>query len=244
MTRCRGRRRRGVLEPVLPASRRARGRQTMVRSPSPRSIDVDAPAVHSTQRWCARQSTSEPAATTWPGGGRQAVDGRSGAADARAGIAEVAAPYGRFDSRRGRARHRDRIARPAMRIAIDIDSTLHHYWDVLSRRRQAPLRHRAALRGAVHWGITRLRPSSSRVCVDETPRRRGDPRGRPYPGAVETVNRWHAAGTSSTSPATAPTHCHHGDRRRWLRRHRPRLRRAVLLVRQGRAAAARSASTC
>lgn len=81
-----------------------------------------------------------------------------------------------------------------MRIAIDVDSTLHHYWDVLSdaalRRFGVDLPYEEQF----DWGITRLRPDQLSVCIAET---HGDAviaAGRPYPGAVETVNAWHEAG--------------------------------------------------
>jgi hypothetical protein len=81
-----------------------------------------------------------------------------------------------------------------MRIAIDIDSTLHHYWDILAAACPPPLRRRAAYEDQVTWGITRLRPSSSRVCVEETHGEAAIAAARPYPGAVETVNAWAEAG--------------------------------------------------
>ena len=122
-----------------------------------------------------------------------------------------------------------------MRIAIDIDSTLHHYWDVLSdaaRRRfgidlpyeeQFDLGHHAA----------EARAARS-VCIDETHSDAAILAGRPYPGAVETVNAWHEAG---------PLHPHHQPPRTSARTRPPSagcdeiglpLRRALLLLRQGR----------
>ena len=104
-----------------------------------------------------------------------------------------------------------------MRIAIDIDSTLHHYWDVLSdaaRRRfgvDLPYELQAT------WGITRLRREQLAVCVAETHSDEVILAGEPYPHAVETVNRWHAAGhfihiTSHRDPAA------HDATARWLER--------------------------
>ena len=49
------------------------------------------------------------------------------------------------------------------------------------RRRQAPLRHRAALRPPVHLGDQPPAQEQLRVCVDETALRRGDPAGRALP---------------------------------------------------------------
>lgn len=77
-----------------------------------------------------------------------------------------------------------------MRIAIDIDSTLHHYWDTLSeiavRRFGIDLPYEEQLT----WGITRLKPEQLRVCIEESHTDERILAGRPYPGAVETVRRW------------------------------------------------------
>jgi uncharacterized HAD superfamily protein len=81
-----------------------------------------------------------------------------------------------------------------MRIAIDIDSTLHHYWDVLSevsvRRFGVELPYEEQLT----WGITRLRPEQLALCIEESHSDQHIIAGTPYPGAVETVRRWHADG--------------------------------------------------
>jgi uncharacterized protein len=102
-----------------------------------------------------------------------------------------------------------------MRIAIDVDSTLHHYWDVLSD---------AALRrfgvdlpyGEQYtWGITRLKPEQLALVIAETHSDAVILAGRPYPGAVETVRAWHEAGhyihVTSHRAATA-----HDATARWL----------------------------
>jgi hypothetical protein len=44
------------------------------------------------------------------------------------------------------------------------------------------------------WGITRLKPEQLRCVIDETHADAAILAGRPYPGAVETVNAWAAAG--------------------------------------------------
>lgn len=81
-----------------------------------------------------------------------------------------------------------------MRIAIDIDSTLHHYWDRLSdaalRRFGIDLPYDEQL----DWGITRLRPDQLRLCIEETHCKEAILAGEPYPGAVETVARWRSEG--------------------------------------------------
>ena len=90
-----------------------------------------------------------------------------------------------------------------MRIALDIDSTLHHYWDQLAgvaQRRYGvalPYEHQHT------WGITELAADDLAACVAEThePRRCWPPtltraRSRPWPAGTPPA-------TSSTSPATA-----------------------------------------
>ena len=103
-----------------------------------------------------------------------------------------------------------------MRIAIDIDSTLHHYWDqfaAAAKRRfgvELPYADQA-------WEIERLRPQQVRACVAET---HDDDRilaAEPYPDAVETIRAWHEAGhfihiTSHRRPGA------HDATARWLER--------------------------
>jgi hypothetical protein len=94
------------------------------------------------------------------------------------------------------------------RIAIDIDSTLHHYWDLLQRV--------AAERYGVHlpyeeqrdWGITALERDALVRCVEETHSDENILAAEPYPGAVEAVRAWHDSGhfihiTSHRRPAAA-----------------------------------------
>jgi uncharacterized protein len=77
-----------------------------------------------------------------------------------------------------------------MRIAIDIDSTLHHYWDRLSdaalRRFGIDLPYEEQL----DWGITRLRPDQLRLCIEETHCSEAILAGEPYPDAATIVTRW------------------------------------------------------
>lgn len=81
-----------------------------------------------------------------------------------------------------------------MRIAIDIDSTLHHYWDVLSDAAQRRFGVDLPYEEQFDWGITRLKPEQLTCCIDETHSDAKILASRPYPGAVETVNAWAAAG--------------------------------------------------
>ena len=83
---------------------------------------------------------------------------------------------------------------PAVRIALDIDSTLHHYWDQLAQ--VARRRYGVALpyEEQLTWGITALDPEQLAVCIEETHGEELVLGAEPYPGAVETVARWHAEG--------------------------------------------------
>jgi len=80
-----------------------------------------------------------------------------------------------------------------MRIGIDIDSTLHHYWDQFEAA--AKRRFGVALpSGQQQWHIDRLRPEQVRACIAETHREEQILAAEPYPGAVESVRAWHDAG--------------------------------------------------
>jgi len=81
-----------------------------------------------------------------------------------------------------------------MRIAIDIDSTLHHYWDVLSEVSLRRFGVELPYEEQFSWGITRLRPEQLALCIEESHCDERILAGRPYPGAVETVRRWHEEG--------------------------------------------------
>jgi uncharacterized protein len=81
-----------------------------------------------------------------------------------------------------------------MNIAIDIDSTLHHYWDQLSDAAQRRFGIALPYEDQVTWGITLLRPEQVRACVAETHTEARVMEAEPYPGAVEAVSAWHAAG--------------------------------------------------
>jgi uncharacterized protein len=101
-----------------------------------------------------------------------------------------------------------------VRIAIDIDSTLHHYWDqfeaAAKRRFGVELPYEDQL-----WHIDRLRPEQVKACVEETHSEAQILAAEPYPSAVETVRAWKQAGhfihiTSHRDTAA------HGATARWL----------------------------
>jgi uncharacterized protein len=81
-----------------------------------------------------------------------------------------------------------------MRIALDIDSTLHHYWDTLSEAARNRSGIELPYEEQFDWGITRLKPKQLEVVIADTHRDEAILAGRPYPGAVETVRDWHERG--------------------------------------------------
>lgn len=96
-----------------------------------------------------------------------------------------------------------------MRIAIDVDSTLHHYWDTLSEIAVRRFGIELPYEEQFTWGITRLRSDQLEICIEESHSDACILAGAPYPGAVETVRRWHADGhyihvTSHRDPRCAP----------------------------------------
>ena len=80
-----------------------------------------------------------------------------------------------------------------MRIAIDIDSTLHHYWDqfreVVHRRHGIDLPYEER-----DWHIEELTPDQLQAAVAETHAEEYVLAAEPYPGAVETIQAWKDAG--------------------------------------------------
>ena len=96
-----------------------------------------------------------------------------------------------------------------MRVAIDVDSTLHHYWDVLSDISRRRFGIELPYEEQFTWGITRLRPDQLELCIEESHSEETILAGRPYPGAVQTVRAWSEQGhfihiTSHRSSACAP----------------------------------------
>ncbi|MFL5840085.1 MAG: 5' nucleotidase, NT5C type [Thermoleophilaceae bacterium] len=80
------------------------------------------------------------------------------------------------------------------RIALDIDSTLHHYWDLF----RGIVRERFGVdlpyEEQEGWGITRLPDEFVREAVRESHSDENIASAEPYPDAVETVRAWHEAG--------------------------------------------------
>jgi len=101
------------------------------------------------------------------------------------------------------------------RLAIDIDSTLHHYWDLLERVALERFGVSLPYEEQRGWGITALEGDQLVAAVQETHSDENIAAAAPYEGAVDAVRRWHEAGhwihiTSHRRESCAPaTH-------RWL----------------------------
>jgi uncharacterized protein len=98
------------------------------------------------------------------------------------------------------------------RIAIDIDSTLHHYWDLFRSIVRERYGVDLAYENQTDWGITELPQEFLREAVSETHSDHNIASAEPYPGAAETVRTWHEQGhwihitshrAESCAPATA-----------------------------------------
>ena len=81
-----------------------------------------------------------------------------------------------------------------MKIAIDIDSTLHHYWDDFAAAAKRRFGVSLPYDQQVTWAIDRLKPEQLRACIAETHAHDIVLSSEPYPGAVEVVRRWHERG--------------------------------------------------
>ena len=74
-----------------------------------------------------------------------------------------------------------------MKVAIDIDSTLHHHWDILSEISLRRFGIELPYEEQLTWGTTRLRPEQLAVCVSESHSEERIIAAVPYPGAVEAI---------------------------------------------------------
>jgi uncharacterized HAD superfamily protein len=80
------------------------------------------------------------------------------------------------------------------RIALDIDSTLHHYWDLLSDLSKARYGVPLDYEEQTSWSITAIEHHQLRALVEETHSAEHVLAAEPYPDAVETVRAWHDQG--------------------------------------------------
>ena len=81
-----------------------------------------------------------------------------------------------------------------MKIAIDIDSTLHDYWPQFAAAAKRRFGVTLPYEHQVTWDIALLRPEQVRACIQETHCERSVLGAEPYPGAVEAVRRWREQG--------------------------------------------------
>jgi FMN phosphatase YigB (HAD superfamily) len=81
-----------------------------------------------------------------------------------------------------------------MRIALDIDSTLYHYWGLFADAAQARFGVHLPYNEQSVWEIEQLRPEQLKAVIAETHRDENITGAEPYPGAVETIRAWHDAG--------------------------------------------------
>ncbi len=81
-----------------------------------------------------------------------------------------------------------------MRIAIDIDSTLHPYWDQFSGAAARRFGVELPYEGQLTWRVPQLEPEQLQAVIEDTHRDEAILAAEPYPGAVEAIARWHAEG--------------------------------------------------
>ena len=102
-----------------------------------------------------------------------------------------------------------------MRFAIDIDSTLHPYWDQLAEIAKRRYGVDLPYDTQSTWAIDGLEPEQLKTIVDETHSPEHVLKAEPYPGAVEVITRWHEQGhfIHITSHRATDTHAHTAE---WL----------------------------
>jgi FMN phosphatase YigB (HAD superfamily) len=103
-----------------------------------------------------------------------------------------------------------------MRIAVDIDSTLHDYWDVLSEISVRRFGVKLPYEEQLTWGLTRLRPEQLALCIKESYSEERILAGVPYPGAVDAVRAWREQGHSVYVASNREADCREATAA-WLR---------------------------
>jgi uncharacterized HAD superfamily protein len=105
-----------------------------------------------------------------------------------------------------------------LRIAIDIDSTLHHYWGQLATFARKRFGVELPYDNQVTWQIDRLKPEQLAACVRWTHEPEQIAAADPYPGAIEALQRWHAEGHFIHITSHRDTACQEATTD-WLNRH-------------------------
>ena len=103
------------------------------------------------------------------------------------------------------------------RIAIDIDSTLHPYWDLLEEIAERRFGVKLPYAEQRTWGITNLPEEDLRAAVIETHADHNILGAEPYEHAVETVTAWRDNGHWIHITSHRATTCH-GATEQWLSR--------------------------
>ena len=102
-----------------------------------------------------------------------------------------------------------------MRIAIDIDSTLHDHWPLVAAAAERRFGVALPYEEQLPWAERSLTDAQLLACIEDTHTDDAIAGARPYPHAVEVVNGWRDAGheihiaTHRAENSTAAT-------RRWL----------------------------
>jgi FMN phosphatase YigB (HAD superfamily) len=102
-----------------------------------------------------------------------------------------------------------------VRIAIDIDSTLHPYWELFARAARKRFGVELPYEQQVTWHTPELRPEQFKAVIADTHSDQAILAAQPFPGAVETIRGWHEAGHE----IHVVSHRHAGAREataRWL----------------------------
>jgi uncharacterized HAD superfamily protein len=102
-----------------------------------------------------------------------------------------------------------------MRIAIDIDSTLHHYWDALAAASRKRFGVDLPYEQQTTWLVTRLREEQLQAAIADTHSDAAIARAQPYPHAVQIVNGWHEAANFIHITSHRAEHCQPATKR-WL----------------------------
>lgn len=103
-----------------------------------------------------------------------------------------------------------------MRIAIDIDSTLHDYWQLFSTLARRRFGVKLDYEDQVTYEIDRLRPEQLEALMTETHKAVHVLGATPYDGAVEAVRGWHEAGHFIHVTSHRATDAHEATEQ-WLR---------------------------
>jgi phosphoglycolate phosphatase-like HAD superfamily hydrolase len=81
-----------------------------------------------------------------------------------------------------------------VRIAVDIDSTLHHHWPLVALAAKRRFGVELPYEQQFPWAARPLDDEQLRSCIEDTHRDEAIAGARPYPHAVETISAWCDAG--------------------------------------------------